>query len=537
MKKLLFIASSLIVVAVTLSVAINAQMSLFGGSQLQKLNIAELAISKYYVDSVDEQKMVESAITGMLKELDPHSSYTTAEETKELTEPLEGKFSGIGVQFNLLEDTVYVIQTIVGGPSEKVGILAGDRIIAANDTAIAGVKMKQKEIMKRLRGKKGSKVMLKVKRAGEKEPLDFLVTRDDIPLYSIDTYYMLNSEVGYVYVSRFAESTHEEFTKAVDDLRSQGMKRLIIDLQDNGGGYLSSATKIANEFLDKGQLIVYTEGKASPKYEEKASGGGKYKDIDVVVIVNQYSASASEILSGALQDWDRAVIVGRRSFGKGLVQRPFPFSDGSMIRLTIARYYTPSGRCIQKPYQKGHVEDYEKDILNRFEHGEFTNADSIQFNDSLRYTTLRNGRTIYGGGGIMPDCFVPLDTTENTRYYRSIVAKGVLTQYVIDYIDKHRKDILSKHKTFEQFKTSFKTTDRMLADLRVRSDSAKIEFKDSTDTACLPLLRDVIKGIIARDLYQENAYSQIVAPHNPSYREAIDIINDPERYRKYLRSE
>lgn len=499
----------------------------------QKLRVAEMAISRFYVDTINEDKLVEDAIEGMLEKLDPHSTYSDKEETRQLTEPLEANFSGVGIQFNMQKDTLYVIQTISGGPSEKVGILAGDRIIAVNDTAIAGVKMKNHDIMKRLRGPKGTKVEVKIKRNGVPEPITFRITRDNIPIHSIDTEYMIDPITGYVKVSRFANTTHKEFIDAVKKLKKQGMKQLIIDLSYNGGGYLNTATEMANEFLDYNNLIVYTEGRNSPRREEKANGRGSLKDIDVVVVVDQYSASASEILSGALQDWDRAVIVGRRTFGKGLVQRPFPFPDGTMIRLTIARYFTPSGRSIQKPYGKDH-EDYEKDILNRYNSGEFSNADSIHFADSLRYYTIKNKRTIYGGGGIMPDHFVPIDTTEYSDYYRDIVAKGLINQFVIGYIDKNRKQIKADYPKLENFIEKYAVSKGMLAELVKMATNDSIKFNEKDYNTSKALLSDNVKALIARDLYEDGAYFQVMNKRNKSVQEALMIINDKKRYNSLL---
>ena len=339
----------------------------------------------------------------MLKTLDPHSSYSDPEETKELTTPLEGNFSGIGIQFNMLNDTLFVIQTTSGGPSEKVGILPGDRILSAGDSIISGVKSPNSRILKILRGPKGSRVDLKVLRKGVKEPIDFSITRDDIPIYSIDAAYMADPQTGYIRISRFAEETDAEFRKAVKKLRSQGMKQLIIDLEDNGGGYLNAAHQLASHFLKKGDLVVYTDAPKMGKMVYGVEQPGDLQTEKVVVLANQYSASASEILSGALQDNDRGLIVGRRTFGKGLVQRPFPFPDGSMIRLTVSKYYTPAGRSIQKPYAAGDEESYRKDIIHRYEAGEFSSEDSIHLPDSLRFETLHNHRPVYGGGGIMPE--------------------------------------------------------------------------------------------------------------------------------------
>ncbi len=399
--------------------------------QLQniKLRMAEAAISQLYVDSVDETKLVEDAIKGMLDGLDPHSSYTDPEETKDLSEPLAGNFGGIGITFNLNQDTVYVISTVAGGPSEKVGVMAGDRIIAVNDTAIAGVKMKNSEIMKRLRGPKGTDVNVKVLRSTD--TVDFRITRDDIPIYSVDAAYMADPTTGYVRVNKFGAETPKEFREALKKLRKQGMKDLVLDLVDNGGGYLNAAVEMLGEILEPGQLAVYTEGLSSPRADLAVPRTAKplMADGRVVVMVNQNSASASEITSGAIQDWDRGVVVGRRTFGKGLVQRPITFPDGSMMRLTVAHYYTPTGRDIQKPYEKGNAKAYREDMVNRLNSGELMHADSIHYADSLRVSSLRNRRDLYGGGGIYPDSFVPLDTTEYTKYYRNVLAKGLLNRF------------------------------------------------------------------------------------------------------------
>ena len=392
-------------------------------SAIRKLHIAEMAIKSLYVDSVDEQKLVEDGIRGMLEKLDPHSAYSTAKQTKEMTESLQGSFEGIGVQFNMVEDTLLVIQPVTNGPSEKVGIIAGDRIITVNDTAIAGVKMSKEEIMRRLRGKKGTKVNLGIVRRGISGKLKFVVTRDKIPVKTIDAVYMIRPTVGYIRIGSFGATTYDEFMTGVDSLKKAGMKDLIIDLQENGGGLMQAAIMIANEFLERNDLIVYTEGRRTPRQEFRAQGNGRLLDGKIYALVNEYSASASEIVTGALQDQDRGTVVGRRTFGKGLVQRPIDFPDGSMIRLTIAHYYTPSGRCIQKPYVKGEGKEYAEDIEKRFKHGELYSADSIHFEDSLKCYTLRKHRTVYGGGGIMPDYFVPLDTTQYTKFHRQLAAE------------------------------------------------------------------------------------------------------------------
>ena len=530
MKRILYAMALVAVVAM-----MPASMS--GQKQLKKLMNAEFAISQFYVDSVNEDKLVEDAIKGMLEQLDPHSSYSTPEETRELEEPLEGEFSGIGIQFNMQQDTLYVIQTIVGGPAERVGMLAGDRIVQVEDTVIAGMKMRNTRIMKMLRGKKGSKVNVMVKRRGTAELIPFRITRDDIPLYSIDATYMADRNTGYVKVSRFGKKTDDEFNKALSELSDKGMTQLIIDLTNNGGGYLQTAVELANTFLERGNGIVYTQGNNSSRYDAKANGRGKLADdkFKVVVMVDQYSASASEILAGALQDWDRAVIVGRRTFGKGLVQRPFRFEDGSMIRLTVARYYTPSGRCIQKPYTAGDREGYEKDIYNRFLDGELANADSIHLPDSLKYSTLKSGRVIYGGGGIMPDVFVPLDTTEFSDYYRDLVARGTINQYVIDYVDKHRKELSARYATVADYDRNFVVDSTMLHDLKLSGMRDSIEFDSVQYVRSKALIADVVKALIARDVYADvSAYNMVINHRDPIFKEALRVINDDARYRELL---
>lgn len=497
----------------------------------QKLRMAEYAIEKFYVDDVNSSELVENAIKGMLEHLDPHSSYTDPEETSEMTEQLDGEFEGIGIQFQMKEDTLYVIQTIAGGPSERVGILAGDRIVMVNDTAIAGVKMKQRNIMKRLRGKKGTMVEVLVKRGNEN--ISFRIKRDKIPVTSIDAAYMIAPGVGYIRLSRFGEKSYQEFMEKVKLLKKQGMERLIFDLSDNGGGYLNSATQLANEFLSAGNLIVYTEGRRSSRHATNATGFGSLKDMKIAVVVNQYSASASEIFSGAIQDWDRGVVVGRRTFGKGLVQRPFPFADGSLIRLTIARYYTPSGRCIQKPYDKGN-DAYARDIIDRYNNGELTSADSIHFPDSLRYTTLRSKRVIYGGGGIMPDRFVPFDTTQYTKYYRSLVAKGVINTFSVNYVDKNRKQLKRQYKTEEDFCSRFSVSDDMVEELTQLGLREKVEINKEELKTSAPLIRRVLKSMIARDLWTMDAYFRVYNEENDIVQEALRIISDDAFYDRVL---
>lgn len=504
---------------------------------ISKLLNAEYAIKSCYVDSVDEQKLVEDAIVGMLEKLDPHSQYTTAKETKELEEPLQGEFSGIGIQYNMKQDTLYVIQTIANGPSERVGIFPGDRIIYVNDTTIAGVKLKNTDIQKKLRGKKGTKVTVKVKRGNSPELITFVITRDKIPLHSVDASYMLDEKTGYIKISSFGAKTYREMIDALAKLKKEGMSQLIVDLSDNGGGYMDAAIQMVNEFLDDGQMIVYTEGLNQQRAEATANGMGNYKNMKLVVVMSQYSASASEIFAGAVQDWDRGLVLGRRSFGKGLVQRPFKFDDGSMMRLTVARYHTPSGRCIQKPYKKGDKKGYDNDLLTRYNAGEYYNIDSIQFNDSLKYSSLVNHRVVYGGGGIMPDVFVPVDTTEYSKYYRDMLAKGVIYQFALDYVDKNRKQLKAKYATVAQFDQQFNLSDDDMKAFIAAGEKEKVAFNEEQYLTSKDVLTYYLKGLICRDLYSdESAFNIIVNKKNKDLQEALKLINDDERYYSLLRT-
>ena len=492
-------------------------------SPLRKLQMAEMAISRLYVDTVNEQNLVENGIRGMLEKLDPHSSYTTARETKAMTESLNGSFEGIGVQFNMQEDTLIVIQTITNGPSEKVGIQAGDRIVAVNDTAIAGVKMSKEEIMKRLRGPKGTRVRLTIIRRGIGERLTFVVTRDKIPVKTLDAWYMIKPGTGYIRIGSFGATTYDEFMKAINDLRAQGMNDLVLDLEDNGGGYLQAAVQVANEFLKRGDLIVYTEGRRFPRQDYKAQGNGRLQNGKVTVLVNEFTASAAEIVTGALQDQDRALVVGRRSFGKGLVQRPIDFPDGSMMRLTIAHYYTPSGRCIQKFYKKGDKKDYEMELDQRYKHGELYSADSIHFADSLKYYTLRRHRTVYGGGGIMPDVFVPLDTTLVTTYMRNLAAKGIVISANLRYVDNNRKQLKKRYPDFQSFLNSFEVPRTLIDEIVAEGKKQKVEPRDEAEMKrTLPYMRTQLKALVARDLWNMSEYFQIINSLNPILQKALE---------------
>lgn len=534
MKKMKYLAAAVICAAATFGISAQYSRSNSASRQQQKLLMVENIVNNLYVDNVDEEKIVENAVRGILENLDPHSSYSTKEETTSSQETMQGSFSGIGIQFNMQKDTLYVVQTIAGGPSEKVGILPGDRFIAVDDSIIAGRKLKNTDIMKRLRGPKGTKVNIKVKRGSNAELLEFRITRDDIPLNSIDAVYIADGKTGYIRLSRFAATSYKEFKDAITKLKKQGMQQLILDLTDNGGGYMQIAAQIANEMLNRGNLIVYTQGRKSPRQNLNADGSGTFRTQKVVVMINQFSASASEILSGAIQDWDRGVVVGRRSFGKGLVQREFLLPDSSSFRLTIARYYTPSGRNIQKPYVKGDREDYDKDIIDRYNHGELQSADSIHFADSLKHTTLRLHRTVYGGGGIMPDVFVPLDTTQYTDYHRRLVAKGIIPQFALRYVDKNRADLKAQYPDAQKFIKEFTVTDEMLNNLVDAGKAEKVDFDKSQFAKSKEMLRTFVKAAIANDLFSTGAYFQIVNEQNDIYKEALSIINDDARYRKII---
>lgn len=517
MKKITF--TIWLLVAIILQV--SAQQTI--DSQLQKLLIAESAIENLYVDKIDNAELVESAIRGMLKELDPHSTYLTPDEVEKSNESLQGNFDGIGIQFNMIEDTLFVVQPLPNGPSEKVGILAGDRIITVNDTTIAGVKMSQENIMKRLRGPKGTEVKIGVKRQGLDELVYFNVIRDKIPVNTVDAAYMAADGVGYIKVSSFGLTTLQEFREKMKELQSAGAKSLILDLQGNGGGYLHAAVELANEFLERDQLIVYTEGRRSPRSGYRATGNGMFRKGTLVVLIDEFSASASEIVSGAIQDWDRGTVVGRRSFGKGLVQRPIEFHDGSMIRLTIAQYFTPVGRCIQKPY--GEDIDYAADIVKRLESGELTNADSIHLPDSLKYQTKIKGRTVYGGGGIMPDVFVPLDTTRTNKYYSEVTAKGCVLQTSLSYVEKHRKQLERRYKTYESFNEKFIIDDDILQLLKDKALAANVDFDEKQWNEVLPIFKIQLKSLIARNIWSMNEYYQSMSELDDILQQALKLLD------------
>jgi len=553
MKKIIF---SLLIC--TLTPLLYAQG--FSLMQQRKLSNAISVISIMYVDSINEKKLVETALNSILKELDPHSVYIPKEEVERSNEPLQGSFEGVGIQFQLMEDTFLVVQTISGCPAEKVGIHPGDRIIFINNELVAGVKLQNSDLFKRLRGPRGTEVTVKIRRGGKPELIEFKIIRDKIPIYSVDASYMIGKEIGYIKINNFGSSTVQEFEKAVSNLQKKGMKHLILSLQGNGGGYLDAAWELADEFLSRDKLIVYTQGLNQPKSVINATATGNFENGKLIVLVDEYSASASEIVSGALQDWDRAIIVGRRTFGKGLVQRQFALIDGSMMRLTIARYYTPTGRCIQKSYKKGY-DNYEHDLSDRFKKGELLHADSIHFSDSLRYQTLNLKRTVYGGGGIMPDIFVPLDTTKYTNFHRKLVALGVINKVCVQYIDNHRAELKQKYPTFAKYKAGYEVPDELLSQLITvgekeiaKSDSTqsekskkvvlKSELKPSTEKAknnstqfetSKPLIKLQLKALIARDLWEMNEYYQIIDADNESLQKAVEILQTSGAYEKILK--
>jgi carboxyl-terminal processing protease len=502
--------------------ALQAQEKKNDHSLIRKLTLAQFAIANLYVDETNEGKLVEAAIHGMLEELDPHSTYSNAEEVKKMNEPLQGNFDGIGIQFNMAEDTLFVIQPVSGGPSEKVGIRAGDRITHVNDTLIAGVKMTTDDITRRLKGPKGTMVSVKVVRKGVEGPLSFSIKRDKIPVYSLDASYMITPKVGYIKINRFGATTYEEFMEALASLKGQGLQDLILDLQGNGGGYLNAAIDIANEFLGSGELIVYTEGRRNPRREFFAKGDGKHQSGKLVVLVDEYSASASEIVAGAVQDWDRGLVVGRRSFGKGLVQRPIDLPDGSMIRLTVARYYTPAGRCIQKPYES--IEQYNADLIERYNRGEMMSADSIHFPDSLKCTTLKKGRVVYGGGGIMPDYFVPVDTTLFTKYHSRLSNKGVLLKVHFQLIDAHREEWTKKFDDYAVFSRDFELDEAMMQQLIEEGKKEGVAYNEEEFRKSEPLIKLQLKALIARDLWDMNEYYHTINVVNESVKKAVELL-------------
>lgn len=492
---------------------------------IQKFGTALQIINFAYVDSVDSPALVEDAIIAMLKDLDPHSAYISKEDIERVNEPLQGSFEGIGVTFQIFNDTILVVSPVPGGPSDKLGIISGDKILKIEGEDATGEDINNQFVMDKLRGEKGTVVNVSVKRAGKDELIDFDIVRDKIPLNSIDANYMAAPDVGYIKLTRFSKTSMDEFQESVEKLRKEGMKDLILDLRNNSGGYLNIAIELSDEFLTEGKLIVYTEGMRSPREDFFATSKGNFDEGRVVVLINEASASASEIVSGAVQDWDRGLVVGRRSFGKGLVQRPFRLPDGSVIRLTTARYHTPTGRCIQKPYADG-VDEYYKDFKKRLDSGELVSADSIDFPDSLRYFTP-NGRLVYGGGGVMPDVFIPIDSTRFSDYYTDLVRKGVFNEFTMGYLDKHRDALLKEYKTFEDFKAGFVVDEKMYEDFLSTAEKSKVT-RSGDDEYYYPdeNIKIQIKALMARNLWDSNTYFQVINKLDDELIQAVELLED-----------
>src|ERR1051326_284178 len=483
-----------------------------------KLNNILNFIEQEYVDTVNKKELVEKAITSMLQNLDPHSVYLTPQEVKEMREPLEGNFEGIGIEFNIIKDTIRVISAIAGGPSEQLGIQAGDKIVKIEGKNVAGTKIKNKDVLGKLRGKGGTQVSITIMRG--KKSIDYTITRDRIPIYSVDAGYMLNKKTGYIKVSRFAETTYDEFLEKASYLRSQGMENLILDLRGNGGGLLTTAVKICDEFLEKGKVIVYTEGKSHPKETIYATDKGILTDTKLVVLIDESSASASEIVAGAIQDNDRGTIVGRRSFGKGLVQRETMFADSSAIRLTVARYCTPTGRCIQKPYGKD-LEDYYSEEYNRYQQGELMHADSIHQKDTLRYKTP-NGKIVYGGGRITPDIFVPLDTIGRTSYLNELFVKGVFNQFSFDYADKNRKKL--SEMDAKKFQLTFTIDENLFSEFIVYSEKSGVKSNQREAAISKAVIKNLLKASIARQIWGNDGFYPILNQDDKVISRAVELF-------------
>lgn len=530
MKPFPVIRTSFLLILIALWGGFSHGQSIGDKEEIQKMITAMQIIDLAYVDSVDMDKVVAGAIEKSLRDLDPHSAYLSKEEVEKANEPLEGSFEGIGITFQIFEDTILVISPVPGGPSDKLGILAGDKIVKINDEEATGEDIDNEWVMEHLRGKKGTSVLVSIYRNGKKDLLVYNIVRDKIPLNSIDATFMAAPGIGYIRLNRFSKTSVEEFTKAVDELRAEGMVKLILDLRGNSGGYLNTAIELSDEFLATGKLIVYTEGLHSPKQDFYATSAGEFEKGQLVVIIDEASASASEIVSGAVQDWDRGVVIGRRSFGKGLVQRPFNLPDGSVMRLTTARYYTPTGRCIQRPYENG-TEDYYKDFYGRFEHGEFEVADSIHFPDSLKYETP-NGRIVYGGGGIMPDVFIPWDSTMFSDYYVELRRKGVVNDFSLKFVDNHRGEMFEKYPTLDAFSKDFVIDDEIIGQFKALAEKEGVAFDEKGWEASEELITLQIKALIARTLWDVSAFYEIMSGIDNEFKKAVNLLEDPEKFRK-----
>lgn len=518
---------------------ISLSVSIFGFTQIDGSNVGTTLkfnevlsyVNQMYVDDVNDEQLTEAAIVALLEKLDPHSTYISKEDVEDANERINGNFVGVGIRFQILKDTLMVVSTIPGGPSEKLGILPGDKIVSIEGENIAGIGLKNSQVRERLLGDKGTKVKVSIIRKKSKTPLDFTITRDVIPVNSVDAAYMVTAETGYIKLNSFSRSSHQEVTEAIQKLKSLGMKNLIFDLQGNGGGLLYGAKYIADEFLSDDKLIVYSEGRAQPRQDLNAGKRGLWEEGRLILLTDEYSASASEILSGAVQDWDRGLIVGRRTFGKGLVQRPIDLTDGSQIRLTIARYYTPSGRFIQKDYED--IESYKNDLIDRYKNGEFIHADSIQIIDSLKYETLIKKRTVYGGGGIMPDYFVPLDTSEVTDLFSAVIRGGHVNNYTLSYVDKNRDMLNQKYPDFKTYKENFELDEDFMNAFftYVQQEDPEFVMDEEQYKTSESLLKLRMKAKIAQDLWGYDEFFQIYNESNEILQKALKIIESNE-YKK-----
>ena len=493
--------------------------------QGQKFNTLLYYMDQLYVEDTDMESLVETAIVNMLEEMDPHSVYIPAEELQAADEPLNGNFEGVGIQFNIFRDTIMVVSPISGGPSEKLGIMAGDRIVTVDGEVVAGTGVTNKDVQRLLKGPKGTLVTVGIKRGNDPELLTFEIIRDKIPIFSVDASFMVAPGIGYVKVNRFSKSTMSELYKAFAKLQQEGMEDLILDLQGNGGGMLRTAIQMADEFLSEQKLIVYTEGRSFPRDDTYARIPGRFEKGRLVVLIDQGSASASEIVSGAVQDWDRGLIVGRRSFGKGLVQRPVNLPDGSAVRLTVQKYYTPSGRCIQKPYDEG-VDAYRMEKFDRYDTGELMSLDSLDLPDSLKYETRLRGRTVYGGGGIVPDVFVPLDTTDNSAYFSSILRKGLDNRYALTYVDSRRAELESAYPTEDVFLEKFEVTGQMLEDFQAFATDEGVEFDEEDWSKSGDAIALRLKAMMGRNLLEQSTFYRVISGLNESLERAIEILQD-----------
>lgn len=490
---------------------------------LQMINYA-------YVDTVSEGKLVEKAIIETLKELDPHSVYISKKDVKRANEPLEGNFDGIGIQFEILKDTISVVHAIPGGPSEKLGIMSGDKIVKINDSVVTGKKITNQFVLDRLRGKRGTKVNVSIFRKGKKELIDYTITRDKIPINSVDAAYMIKPGIGYINLNKFAQTSMQEFYEAMSKLKPQGLKSLILDLRNNTGGYMNTAIELSDEFLGPDKLIVYTQGTHSPREDIYSTARGLFEQGKLVIMINENSASSSEIVSGAVQDWDRALIVGRRSFGKGLVQRPFMLPDSSQVRLTTARYYNPSGKCIQKSYKEG-TDKYADDFSERVKHGELVNPDSIKFPDSLKYYTAGK-RVVYGGGGIMPDVFIAWDSTPFSDYYMDLRRKNVINSYVATLVDKTRPELKAKYSDFETFKNKYALDEAYMNDFCTYAEKEGVKKDEKGYKLAEELIKSQIKSLIAQKLWDMNEMYTIINMYDHEVLKAVEVIEDDALFKK-----